>query len=283
MAGTPSTSFYAAAHPDDWQLFETPNSVGDVLDTGDNPVFLYITAGDAGSGTGNPSPIGGVPYFQVREDAAKRSIRFVSTLQSRIAAPATSTVTIRGHSIHKYVAGRSVSYFLRLPDGNANDGMGYPATGMQSLLRLRTGAISTLPAIDNSATYTSWADLVATVTAIVQSEAAGSPDVWINVHDPNSTTNPGSHPDHYQTGMAMQTAIANLPCINQALYVDYAKSSRPENLSSTDSRLQAAVFATVISGVIDTGFDSSYMSESQWLGRNYFRTMSGSGPCSFTA
>jgi hypothetical protein len=278
-AQTPSTSFFAAAHPDDWQLFETPNAIDDVLTPQHKTVFIYFTAGGGGSGMGNASPTVHVPYSQAREEAAKRSLRFVVGLAGDAPAPTTSTVEINHHTIRRYVDGPTVSYFLRLPDGNSVDGNGYPATGMQSLLRLHGGAIDSLAAIDGSTTYGSWSDLISTLTALIKSEAQGSATVWINVHDPDRRTNPFSHPDHYQTGMAMQAAVRSLPCINQALYVDYTKSALPPNLSVRDLQLQTATFAAVISGMTDAGFKSNYMIEREWLGRDYYRTVNGTGAC----
>lgn len=278
-AQTTSTTFFAAAHPDDWQLFETPNAIDDVLTPQHKTVFIYFTTGGGGSGTGNPSPTVHVPYFQAREEAARRSTRFVVGLAGEFPAPTTSTVMINQHMIRRYVDGPTISYFLRLPDGNSVDGNGYPATGMQSLLRLHGGAIPSLTAIDGSTKYVSWSDLVSTLTALIKSEAQGSATVWINVHDPDPRTNPWSHPDHYQTGMAMQAAVASLPCVNQALYLDYTKSSLPRNLSVRDSQLQTATFAAVISAMTDAGFDSKYMTERDWLGRDYYRTVNGTGPC----
>lgn len=79
--GICTTNFYGVPHPDDWQLFMTPNSIGDVLDSSTNTVFVGFTAGDAGNGwTGAPAPIGGVPYAQTREEGNKRSLRFISAL-----------------------------------------------------------------------------------------------------------------------------------------------------------------------------------------------------------
>lgn len=276
---TRSTTFYVAAHPDDWQLFETPNAIYDALSPKNKAVFIYLTAGAAGAGTGDPSSTKDIPYYLARENGAKRSIRFVMSLTGNTLEPAESVVTINGHVLHRYVVGRTASYFFRLPDGNPRDGTGYAATGRRSLLRLHQGAIDALPTIDGSTTYRSWMDLVSTLTALIRTEAAGSPTVWINVHDPDRRTNPRSHPDHYQTGMAMQAAVARMPCVNQALYVDYAKAALPPNLSPLDTNLQIATIATVVSGVIDDGFRSEYGYYRRWFGRAYYRVIKGIGPC----
>jgi hypothetical protein len=46
-------SFYFSAHQDDWQLFMNPSAFRDVLEGNTKCVFIHMTAGDAGLGTGN--------------------------------------------------------------------------------------------------------------------------------------------------------------------------------------------------------------------------------------
>ena len=45
-------SFYFAAHQDDWQLFMNPSAFQDVIGNAAKTVFIHVTAGDAGLGTG---------------------------------------------------------------------------------------------------------------------------------------------------------------------------------------------------------------------------------------
>lgn len=276
-----TTTFYATAHPDDWQLFLTPNAIDDVLDGNNITVFIGITAGDAGNGwAGAPSPIGGVPYAQTREEGNKRSLRFISALPGQFTQfPVESTATFNGHQLATYTIGNTVAYFFRLVDGNV-DGSGFAGTGHQSLLRLHDGAIPSMSALDGSTTYNSWNDLVTTLRSIIESESANATTVWINTQDPDPNTNPGDHQDHYMTGTAMQDALSNLPTVNQALFQDYSKGPLPENLSPQDSRRQAATFAAYITSMVDAGFGSLYMGEGEnngWLGKQYYRTIAGSG------
>ena len=56
----------------------------------------------------------------------------------------------------------TVGYFLRVPDGHWS-GDGYYETGFQSLKRLATGENEILRAVDGSATYHGWHDLVGTL------------------------------------------------------------------------------------------------------------------------
>jgi hypothetical protein len=285
LAQTASITFYGSAHEDDWQLMMSPNAAYDVWDPSNKTVFIYFTAGDAGCGTGCNSPIDNVPYYRVREQAAMNSVRFAATvnLSQPLAAQTSSQVVINGHRILRYVLGPTVSYFLHLPDGNNVTGNGYPSTGNQSLQLLRAGQISSLKAIDGSASYTSWTDLVNTVTALIQAEANGSSNVWINTHDPDATVDPGDHPDHYATGAAMQAAVSHILCINQAYFTGYAKTSYPQNLDTQDSNVQVACFGAEVSYVVDYGFGSTFHSDGVFLNRDYFRVVSGGGSCTTSA
>jgi hypothetical protein len=58
-------SFYFAAHEDDWQLFINPSAFQDVIKGATKTVFVHLTAGDAGLGTG----LGGRkhPFYLARE------------------------------------------------------------------------------------------------------------------------------------------------------------------------------------------------------------------------
>src|SRR4051794_17735594 len=75
-AGRPDkVSFYFAAHEDDWQLFMNPSAFEDVTG-GVKTVFVHVTAGDAGLGTG----VGGRkhPLYLARENGAESAIRFMA-------------------------------------------------------------------------------------------------------------------------------------------------------------------------------------------------------------
>ena len=74
-----------------------------------------------------------------------------------------------GHPIYRVSYRNTVSYFLRVPDGNPL-GTGYSDTGFQSLKRLADGENNMLSAIDGSTVYHGWSDLIATVRAILDYE-----------------------------------------------------------------------------------------------------------------
>jgi hypothetical protein len=89
--------------------------------------------------------------------------------------------------------GRIVAYFMRLPDSYAT-----------LLAALRSGvppngsdhSVTTLSALDGSTTYTSWNDFTTTLKAIVMTEGAGTPTIWVNMADTDMSINPADHPDH---------------------------------------------------------------------------------------
>jgi hypothetical protein len=73
-----------------------------------------------------------------------------------------------------------VSYFLRVPDGNA-DGAGYPETRNESLRRLAEGRRSKLRAIDGSSVYRGLERSHRHPASLIDYERADAPVVQINV------------------------------------------------------------------------------------------------------
>ena len=274
-----ATMFYAVAHEDDWQLFMTPNSWNDVRIQENKVVFIYTTAGDAGLGVGTVGRP--TPYFVAREEGAQRAVRFMADA-GRVGESATwEEVVLNGKKIPRYVYKNTVSYFLRLPDGNFN-GAGYPSTGNQSLQRLHHGMISTITSVDAKLTFHGWEDLVETLVNLTVYEARGSAVVWVNVPDPRLDLNWLDHSDHRYTGICMLEASKTLPCVHKALFVNYPTAWMPRNLNTEALIVEAAVWGVTTSGLSDTyhrnTFDSLHKS---WLGRNYFRVERGTGSCSF--
>ena len=162
-----TVAFYFAAHEDDWQLFMSPNAYRDVQASSTKVVFVYLTAGDGGAGIGNAGR--SQPYYLARENGAKLSVMFIADAQTAPSVPADSVAMFAGHALKRWLYGRTVSYFLRLPDGDM-DGSGYLGTGMQSLKRLHEGAIPKISAVDDSATYEGWADLTDTLRDLIDRE-----------------------------------------------------------------------------------------------------------------
>ncbi len=270
-------SFYFAAHADDWQLFMNPSAFEDVAGAAAKTVFVHVTAGDAGLGTGT----GGRqhPYYLARENGAASAIRFMTDAERTLTPDVSSTMTFNGHDVLRVSYGGAVSYFLRLPDGHPLGG-GYGGTGWQSLRRLADGQIGALTAVDHSAYYRGWADLVATVRAIMTFERGSAPLMQINVADPDPRQNPGDHSDHLMTSRLALDAAADLGCVRRVYYVDYASARLPANLDARQREIEGAVFAATLAGVkaFDHVPDWRYYYQT-YVGRNYFRAEEPAGAC----
>jgi len=287
LAATPSraaepprpdkVSFYFAAHQDDWQLFMNPSAFEDVAGGAAKTVFVHVTAGDAGLGTGT----GGRqhPYYLARENGAESAMRFMADADQTLASESAARLTFNGHSVHRTSFGRTVGYFLRLPDGHPSGG-GYGGTGWQSLRRLNEGQIVALTAIDRSASYRGWSDLVATVRAIMTFERDGARLLQINVADPDPRRNPGDHSDHLMTSRLAVDAAVDLACVRRVYYVDYASARLPENLDAEHRDMESSVFAATLAGLqaLDHAPARPQYYQS-YVGRNYFRTEESTGPC----
>jgi len=269
-------SFFFAAHEDDWQLFMNPTAFMDVTGGNSKAVFVHVTAGDAGLGVGR----GGrkFPYYLARENGAEAAIRFMAD-SDQPSEKTTSHMTFNGHPVYRIAYRNTVSYFLRVPDGNPS-GSGYPATGFQSLKLLATARNDTLAAIDGSTVYRGWPDFVASIRAIVDFERRDAPFVQINVAEPDQAINPGDHSDHLMTARAALDATKALSCVRKVYYIDYASAELPENLDVRERDVTSAVFAVTAAGIraLDHGnhwrrYDQNY------VGKSYFRVDEGSGPC----
>jgi hypothetical protein len=274
-------SFYFAAHADDWQLFMNPSAFEDVAGGAAKTVFVHVTAGDAGLGIGS----GGRqhPYYLARENGAESAIRFMADAERTLTREAASDMSFNGHDVHRTSYGSAVSYFLRLPDGHPSGG-GYGGTGWQSLRRLAEGQVGTLTSIDHSASYRGWADLVATVRAIMTFERDGARLTQINVADPDPRHNPGDHSDHLMTSRLALDAAADLGCVRRAYYVDYASARLPANLDAQQREIESSVFAATLAGVqaFDHVPDWRYYYQT-YVGRNYFRVEEPGGICGASA
>jgi hypothetical protein len=274
-------SFYFAAHEDDWQLFMNPSAFQDVIKGATKTVFVHLTAGDAGLGTG----LGGRkhPFYLARENGAEAAIRFMAdadaTPGERVAAP----MVFNGHPIYRVSYSNTVGYFLRVPDGNAS-GAGYSETSFQSLKRLASGENDVLRAVDGSTTYHGWNDLVATVRSIIAYERGRAALVQLNVAETDTRINPNDHTDHLMTAKAALDAVKDLSCVRRVYYVDYASSRLPQNLDAQQRDMESSVFAVTLAGVqaLDHG-TSWHRYDQSFVGRNYFRVQEPSGRCDATA
>ena len=269
-------SFYFAAHEDDWQLFMNPSAFQDVIAGAAKTVFVHVTAGDAGLGIGS----GGRkhPFYRARENGAEQAMRFMANADSVPGSENAGQMTFNGHSIYRVAYRNTVGYFLRVPDGHWS-GSGYYDTGFQSLKRLNEGD-AMLAAVDGSAVYHGWGDLVKTMRAIIDYERGQAAHVQINVAELDARINPQDHSDHLMTAKAALDAVSDLSCVRRVSYVDYASAKLPENLSAEQRDMESSVFAVTLAGVLAYDHGTSWRHYDQsFVGRNYFRVQEGAGRC----
>ncbi len=270
-------SFYFAAHEDDWQLFMNPSAFKDVIKDAAKTVFVHVTAGDAGLGMGfNGRKF---PYYRARENGAEAAIRFMADADGIPGERVESYAEFNGHRVYRVVYRSTVSYFLRVSDGNPL-GSGYPDTGFQSLKRLFTGENNELAAIDGSTVYHGWNDLVSTVRAILVYERGKARLLQVNAAELDPRLNPRDHSDHLMTAKAAYEAASTLPCVRRVSYVDYASMNMPPNLNAEDRDLESSVYAVTLAGVLayDHGASWHHYDES-FVGRNYFRVVEPKNGC----
>jgi hypothetical protein len=144
---------------------------------------------------------------------------------------------------------------------------------------LATGENDILRAVDGSATYHGWADLV-DMHAIVIYERERSTVAQINVAETNTRINPKDHSDHLMTAKAALEAVKDLSCVRRIYYVDYASSRLPQNLDAQQRDMESSVFAVTLAGVQALDHGTSWRHYDQaFVGRNYFRVQEPAGHC----
>lgn len=267
---TRRVSFYFSAHEDDWQLFMNPPAFQDVLDADTRCIFIHITAGDAGLGTGN----GGRkhPFYLARENGAESAIRFmVDSDNQPPVEPVVASMTFNGHPIRRVRYRNTVAYFLRVPDGSPQ-GTGYAETGYQSLQRLAEGAIDAFTAIDDTTSYHGWSDLVATLRAVIDFERGATPSIQISIPELDPAINPGDHADHVMTAKAARAAAEGLPSLRWLHHAGYAGGALPDNLGPLERDMKCAVYAVTLAGVQALDHPTTWQEHDRgFVGRSYFR------------
>ena len=226
----PLRDVIVVAHQDDWQLF-----MGDVvikrIRAGDSVIFVYLTAGDDGRDS---------LYWQTRERAALQSTRLaIGPGAADSAAVRCSTTKILEHTIQKCVIANTESYFMRLPDGKRN-GLGFARHDYQSLRKLRGRKIGAMVAIDGSATYAGWQDLIATMSKLIGLNSATA-EIVVHANDPSIAANPHDHFDHRMAGLLVEDLRKGQTWTTQ-YYVGYALSTRAANRSADQAREKTAIF-----------------------------------------
>lgn len=266
-----SISFYVVAHQDDWQLFMNPSPFQEILNPNNKVVFIYLTAGDGGRKSGPQTN----PYYVARNNAARQAVRFMVGSVDSSEKITTEIATLNGHKIEKSVLKNSASYFFNLPDGNF-DGEGFEATGWSSLKNFHSQKLEKLNAVDDSATYVGWKDLIKTIDALIRYEIADKDfkSFSLNLSDTDENLNRFDHSDHYFTGVAVLTVAKKYPEFQVRAFLDYVTKDMPINLAKGEFIQEAATFAATSMYLIDSGYPSTWDNRhTQWLGKNYFRVI----------
>lgn len=267
-----STMYYFAAHQDDWQLFMSANAYNDVVRSKYHTVFITVTAGDAGNGDGKYGK-GLIPYYEARENGSILSAKFLADINSAGEAVKGDYVTVNGHKMYRYVYKNVTCYYLRLPNAHGN-GEGYPKTHDQTLKKLHDGMINIIQTIDGASSYSSWADLTATLLKIVETEKGSGKAGWINVPETDESINKGDHSEHLFTSVAAQDAVKNSGWLGIRSYIDYYSGKLAPNLSTEQTETAAALHTCDVIGMINGGYESNWNAEHKaWLAMDYFRVI----------
>jgi hypothetical protein len=207
--------FVFVAHQDDWQLF-FGDRVADAANTAAKLVIVYTTAGDGGNGATFPA------YWQAREQATNAAVDTITP-----AGPwACANSTVNTHVIYRCTKANTVNYYMHLPNLGDNSARGLSA--------LRDRLITTLTAVDGTATYNLWGDVVSTLRSIITTEAGTEPDANIAIHtsETDREVNEYDHADHQATGDATLAAVTGHD-YNRFWYIGYQNQYYPKNLTPT--------------------------------------------------
>jgi len=248
--------FFIQAHADDWQLFMSKNIEEDVSFA--KIVIITLTAGDAGHGS-LPYGNGKIPYYLAREKGAVYSSKFAGDIMASEVEdiPQCNMLAINNHQIARYsYKNRIVNYFLRLPDGLAGEGV--PETGNQSLAKLKNGSLKTVIAVDNSALYKGWTDLMQTLKSIIQKERGADEQVWINTHSSDLKFNEGDHSDHYATAQVVQDVTKDMPWAGIVSWMGYRCRKLPPNLEPKELINASAIFTAYSWSLMESGYGESF-------------------------
>jgi LmbE family N-acetylglucosaminyl deacetylase len=251
------------AHEDDWQLF-MGDRVATGLAGGDSTTFVYLTAGDDGRDS---------LYWRTRERAALQSTRIAIDPSMPALVPSCVDTVVRQHTIRACSLGNTRSFFLRLPDGRRN-GTGFERYGRQSLRKLRSKKISTITAVDRSATYSGWRDLMETVSALIDSNRHEA-SIMVHTTDPSVTINPHDHFDHRMAGLLVAD-VRKSNVWDATYYVGYALATRAANRSTVQAHAKGVIFRAYDAEMIAANKTWSAYAEhpafyAQCMLRTYFR------------
>lgn len=273
QAQAQATDLYMVGHEDDWQLF-MGHKAFDHIATANPITFIYLTAGDAGYGTGG---WGNVGMFKARENGAIAStMEATATIPQWYPADVKQWKTFNNHRIWTVRHRNTMSYFLRLPDG-APDGNGYAATGNTSVTKLRNGQIASISAIDNSTTYKGYGDLVRTIQAILNQSSPGV----MHGTEIDFSINPNTHPDHRAATLLAMDAFDGY-FSGYELWQDYTILDRPSNLDQDGVIKKTMLFGGLCHQMSVDGYNLVFESwHASFLSRYAYRTTTSPYPGGF--
>jgi LmbE family N-acetylglucosaminyl deacetylase len=104
---------------------------------------------------------------------------------------------------------------------------------------LHSGRIGKVNAIDGTATYEGWPDLVSTVDQILNTRATQG--VVVHTTDPSKADNPHDHFDHRMAGLIVEE-LRKKHGMDARYYTGYALASRAPNRTNQQQREKTAIF-----------------------------------------
>ncbi len=251
------------AHTDDDLIFQSPDLLHD-LQGGRCVRTVYITAGDAGAGQS---------YWSSREGGVRAAYAQMAGVSN---SWTTSDAGVSGKSIRMQTlnAKPTVSVvFLRLPDGMPL-GTGSSAYGYQSLKKLWQGTISSITAVDGSASYSS-TSLRTTLTELMTDFLPTS----VRAQDWNESLTGSEHTDHTVSALYARSAHQNYASAHTFTgYRGYSVASLAANVSGTDLSAKRSAFVTYADYDEDACLDGCPgTQESVWLARQYINGTESTG------
>ena len=266
----PELGIYIVAHTDDWPLFMGDRVVSDLRARKHVAIIQAIAE--------SPSPCweqASVAAMVMAANPAAPKPPICNSANDYGVAKCTH-VMINGHSVQTCAYKSATAYFLKLPESlcpecvkaehEAEDGF---LRDGRTLKRLHKGLIQDLMAIDKSATYSSFEDVVQTIRSIAERHSKASAAVTIHSLDPSVTANPTDHVDHTATGCAAATAFAKGQA-PQRYYVGYGSENQPPNIPAEAAAMKQALFAEFarVSGEPDRFRGARY---TEWTKRTIYR------------
>ncbi|MGV8978611.1 MAG: PIG-L family deacetylase [Cellulomonas sp.] len=226
---TPCTvgAMQIVAHQDDDLLFQSPDLAEDVL-AGRCVRTVFLTAGDAAQGE---------TYWRGREAGSLAAYAQMAGVADRWSS---SDAGLPGHAVRLMTltdAPQVSVVFMRLPDGNRT-GTGMLVHHYQSLRRLWDGDITTIDAVDGSATYSS-ASLTSSLTDLM----TRFHPTTVRTQDWTIEFRHGDNADHTATALFARQADAGYRSPHTLLaYGGYPMWTRLPNVAGPDLKAKKNAF-----------------------------------------